>query len=71
MIGHQPFGVQVRVNESVTGLTLQDVVDKLKQGDPPVWTRARDGDDYIALHIFGLSEGEEEIVGNRIAALFD
>ena len=55
----------------MTGLTLQDVVDKLKQGDPPVWTRARDGDDYIALHIFGLSEGEEEIVGNRIAALFD
>ena len=71
MIGHQPFGVQVRVDESVTGLTLQDVVDKLKQGDPPVWTRARDEDDYIALHIFGLSEGEEEIVGNRIAALFD
>jgi len=70
MIGHQPFGVQVRVDESATGLTLQDIVAKLKQGDPPVWTRVRNEDDYIALHIFGLNEGEEEIVGNRIAALF-
>ena len=70
IIGHQPFGVELRVDESITGLTLPNVVDRLKSGDPPIWTRVRDGDDYIALHIFGLKEDEEEIVGNRIAELF-
>ena len=70
IIGHQPFGVELRVDESITGLTLPNVVDRLKSGDPPIWTRVRDGDDYIALHIFGLKEDEEEVVGNRIAELF-
>lgn len=70
VIGHQPFGVQIEIDPDVTGMTAQDVVDKLKAGDPPVWTRVREGEDFIVIHGFGLSEGQDKIVGERIAALF-
>jgi L-seryl-tRNA(Ser) seleniumtransferase len=71
VIGHQPFGVRLDVDPAVTGKTNHDVVNELKEGDPPVWTRVKDGEDFIAIHVFGLRDGEEEIVSERIAALFD
>ncbi|MEC9287649.1 MAG: aminotransferase class V-fold PLP-dependent enzyme [Chloroflexota bacterium] len=70
IIGHQPYGVTLEVNSSVTGISAHDVVDLLKAGDPPIWTRVREGDSGIVLHAFGLNEGEDKIVGQRIAALF-
>ncbi len=69
IIGHQPFGLQVRVDPSVTGMTAQEIVVKLKEGDPPIWTRVREGEEFIILHAFGLSKGEDKIVGERIAEL--
>ena len=70
IIGHQPYGVTLEVDSSVTGISAHDVVDLLKAGDPPIWTRVREGDPGIVLHAFGLNEGEDKIVGQRIAALF-
>ena len=70
IIGHQPYGVNLSVDAAVTGMTIQDVSAKLKEGDPPIWTRVRDGQDWITLHTFGLAEGEDKIVGARIAELF-
>ena len=70
IIGHQPYGVTLEVDSSVTGISAHDVVDLLKAGDPPIWTRVREGDTGIVLHAFGLNEGEDKIVGRRIAALF-
>ena len=58
------------VATAVTGMTVHEVVDKLKAGDPPIWTRVRDWEDCITIHTFGLNEGEEHIVGERIAELF-
>ena len=69
IIGHQPFGVELRLDEEKAGMTLQEVVDTLKKGDPPIWTRVREGDDYIAIHMFGLKIGEEELVAERISEL--
>ena len=43
---------------------------RLKEGDPPVWTRVREGEDFIIMHVFGLAEGQDTYVGQRIAALF-
>ncbi len=71
VIGHQPFGVRLNVDPAVTGMTNNDLVDALKDGDPPVWTRVKEGEDFIAIHMFGLRDGEEQIVGERIAAVFD
>jgi D-glucosaminate-6-phosphate ammonia-lyase len=70
IIGHQPYGLRIKLNESITTMTLQNVVDKLKNEDPPIWTRIKDEDDFIEIHIFGLLDGEESIVGQRIAKLF-
>jgi len=70
IIGHQPYGVTIEVDPAVIGMSAQDVVDRLKAGDPPIWTRVREGDTGIILHAFGLNEGEDKVVGERIAALF-
>ena len=70
IIGHQPFGLDLRVDAAITGMTAADVVERLKAGDPPIWTRVRDWEDCITIHVFGLNEGEERIVGERIAGLF-
>jgi L-seryl-tRNA(Ser) seleniumtransferase len=70
VIGHHAFGVKLDVDPVVTGLTNQDVVDRLKQGDPPIWTRVRDHETFIILTTFGLKPGEEQVVADRIAGLF-
>ena len=70
IIGHQPFGLRIEVDEAVAGFSAQDMVDRLKSGDPPIWTRVREDEDHMDIHVFGLNEGEEKIVGERIAAEF-
>jgi L-seryl-tRNA(Ser) seleniumtransferase len=66
IIGHQPFGIWVNVDPSVTGKTNQEVVDALKKGDPAIWTRVPDGAERITLHVFGLDEGQPKLVGEAI-----
>jgi L-seryl-tRNA(Ser) seleniumtransferase len=63
---HQPFGVFVSVDPDVVGFTNDDLVDKLRGGDPSIWTRVQEG--RMVLHVFGLGEGEAELVGDAIAA---
>ena len=70
IVGHQPYGVTLEVDETITGISCHDIVDRLKSGEPPIWTRVREGDTGIILHAFGLNEGEDDIVGNRISELF-
>lgn len=81
IIGHQPFGVSLKVDSSITGVTVHEIVEKLKQGTPPIWTRVPsiqeineeglrvDGEPRIIIHVFGLNDGEDTIVGERISAL--
>ncbi|MCI0789886.1 MAG: hypothetical protein J4N88_09945 [Chloroflexi bacterium] len=69
IIGYQPYGVTLEVDATVTGISCHDIVDRLKAGDPPIWTRVREGDTGIILHAFGLNDGEDKVVGDRIAAL--
>ena len=70
MIGHMPYGLDREVDEKVTGINVFDVVDRLKAGDTPTWTRVREGESWITIDEFGLKEGEDKTVGERIAALF-
>jgi L-seryl-tRNA(Ser) seleniumtransferase len=69
VIGHQPYGLNIWVDKTVAGFDVYELRDKLRDGDPPIWTRVRDEDDYITIHMFGLNPGEDRIVGERIAAL--
>ena len=50
---------------------MGEIVDLLKDGDPPIWTRVKEGENHIDIHIFGLREGEEIVVANRINQLFE
>lgn len=68
IMGHQPFGVFVSLDPDIVGFTNEDLVDKLKNGDPSIWTRVPDGETRLELHVFGLGEGEAELVGQAIAA---
>ncbi|MBA12661.1 MAG: aminotransferase class V-fold PLP-dependent enzyme [SAR202 cluster bacterium] len=77
-IGHQPFGVDITIDESIVGMNLQNIVDKLKENDPPIWTRVAnknaydlnsDPNDHMEIHMFGLNSGEEVIVGEKLADL--
>ena len=69
ILGVLPFGLTITPN-SKADFTVEDLVKKLKSGDPPIWTRkaffAKEGEDYMEIHMFGLNPGEEKIVGDRI-----
>jgi len=67
VVGNQPFGVKLEIDEQITPLNYDQLVANLKDSDPPIWTRVVDG--FISLSVFGLNEGEEDIVGKRIAEL--
>lgn len=69
--GHHAFGVQFASNKAVNGMSNQEIIDRLKQGDPPIWTRERDGEPFIILQTFGLKPGEERIVADRISRIFN
>jgi hypothetical protein len=66
IIGHQPFGVFVEVDPKVTGMTNQQLVDALKAYEPSIWTRVPDGANRLVLHMFGLDDGQPELVGKAI-----
>ena len=65
--GHQPFGVLVSVDPDVVGFTNDDLVAKLRDGDPSIWTRVSLDAPVLEIHVFGLGDGQAELVGNAIA----
>ena len=70
IMGHQPYGVFVTLDYDIVGLTIDELIQKLKDGDPSVWTRrALDGADRLDIHVFGLVESEAELVGSAMAAV--
>lgn len=68
IMGHQPFGAFVSVDPDIVGFTNEDLVEKLKNGDPSIWTRVSLDVPRLEIHVFGLGEGQAELVGNAIAA---
>jgi L-seryl-tRNA(Ser) seleniumtransferase len=70
IMGHQPYGVFVTLDYDIVGLSIDELIQKLKDGDPSVWTRrALDGADRLDIHVFGLVESEAELVGSAMAAV--
>ena len=70
-IGHDPFGVTIELEDD--NKSLLGVVENLKNGKPSIWLRCNsnmDGvldDSKLAVSPFGLQDGEEEIVGAKLA----
>ena len=65
--GHQPFGVFVSVVPDVVGFTNEDLVTKFRDGEPSIWTRVSLDAPVLEIHVFGLGDGQAELVGNAIA----
>lgn len=68
IIGHQPFGVILSLDSDIVGFSNDDLVKKLQNGDPSIWTRVSVDAPQIEIHVFGMSDGQPELVGNAIAA---
>lgn len=66
IVAHQPFGVTIGVDADTVGFDNEELVMKLRDLDPPIWTRTMDNQP-LQLHVFGLNPGEAEIVGRSIA----
>ena len=66
IIGHQPFGVLISIDKKKIGISNEELVIKLKNHNPSIWTRIPEDEDKISIHVFGLNDGEAEIVGESI-----
>ncbi len=69
IIGHQPFGVKIKIINHK--FTVHDIVNKLKNGTPSIWTRVVGENDFIEIHMFGLKTDEEKIVGEKMLEIFE
>lgn len=65
---HQPFGAFLKLDPDVVGMTNEELIQKMRDGDPAIWLRVPADKDEIAIHVFGLNDGEAELVGAAIAA---
>ena len=70
-LGHDPFGVKIELENGEQSLI--DVVKNLRKGTPSIWLRCTSSMDGVLdgskleISPFGLHDGEEEIVGKRLA----
>ena len=65
---HVPH-VLVRWDEGKAGMTSGEAVDKLMAGDPPVAV-SRAGEGQLRISMWMLRPGQDQIVADRVAALF-
>ncbi len=71
IIGNQPFGVRVEIDEKIAGISAEALVEKLKSLDTPIWTRNGQNheENMIKLVPWALNPGQDKIVGETIAEL--
>ncbi|MEZ5395536.1 MAG: hypothetical protein R2724_22360 [Bryobacterales bacterium] len=50
-------------------LTSGEAVEKLQAGSPPIWV-SRVGDGELRMTMWMLRDGEAEVLGDRVSALF-
>ena len=69
IIGNQPFGVKLEIDENTTGISAEELVEKLKDLDTPIWTRNGQNheENTIKLVPWALNPGEDKVVGENIA----
>lgn len=69
IIGNQPFGVRLEIDENIVGISAAELVEKLQDLDTPIWTRNGQNheENMIKLVPWALSPGQDKIVGEAIA----
>ncbi|MCH8817442.1 MAG: aminotransferase class V-fold PLP-dependent enzyme [Chloroflexi bacterium] len=66
--GASVFNLFLSIDESVTGVSEEEVVARLKDGDPPIWTRVNPYFGGLQVGTVGLNDGEEQVVAERLVA---
>ena len=66
IIGHQPFGLSLNIDEKFFNTTNEKFVEILKNSNPQVWTRVPDDEKLIIIHVFGMNQEQSEIVAEVI-----
>ena len=66
-VGAAIFNLRLDIDKSVAGKSEEEVVEELKRGDPPIWTRVNPFEGGMQVGTFGLNDGEEEIVAKRLS----
>ncbi len=66
-VGGSSYGLILELDSDVAGVTLQELVDRLKEGSPSIWTRVVGGTMLLAVNC--LAPCEDAIVGDRIASV--
>ncbi len=66
--GASVFNLMLHIDEGVTGISEDEVVARLKDGDPPVWTRVNPYFGGMQVGMVGLDDGEELVVADRMSA---
>ena len=64
-VGGSSYGLVLELEQSVAGISTEELVDELKLGSPSIWTRVVGGTMLLAVNC--LAPGEAELVGDRIA----
>ena len=61
----------MELDEKVAGITAEELVEKLKSLDTPIWTRNGQNheENMIKLVPWALNPGEDKIVGESIAKI--
>jgi len=67
--GASVFNLMLHIDEDVTGISEDEVVARLKDGDPPVWTRVNPYFGGMQVGMVGLNDGEEQVVADRLSAV--
>lgn len=68
------YGVDIGIDSSLLGIDALTVIEKLKAGDPAIWTRptrSAGGGGGMDVHVsaWSLFEGEEVVVGQALREL--
>ena len=61
--------VFIHFDADVTGIGGHEVIKKLEEGDPPIWTRTHDDGGSIGIGVQMLSDEEVETVIERIRGI--
>lgn len=59
-------GLRVRIDPDKAGKTAADVVKELQGGNPSIWVRYTEGDDFFVFRMPTLKEGAEHILTDRL-----
>ena len=64
--GSPAEGLMLTIDPEKAGKTAQDVIDELKAGNPSIWVRELPEENSLAIRMFTLKEGGEQVIAQRL-----